>query len=279
MAGQASMASKLSLVIKHGTANFIGLHSQPSQFRPQLVSCQVGQPRATVKVMLIAFTNTKGGVGKSTLASHLALWLFDKGYRVALLDSDEQETAARWVRAAEPTMTVVTATEMEVIHRVCTELLAIHDILVADTPGQESDAARTVTLLCDLAIVPLQPSKPDLRAIKDALKNIRLAQEISGTGRPEAHIVLNLTAKIDVQTKSLKKQLQEAGFPVANNKVRRLNALRDACDTAVTRMKASVGGEAARDLDALFTELLGKRLEIIARPKNAEINIGKAANE
>ena len=262
---------------KHGIASLDGLRGQPSRVRVQIVACQDGKPSATVEVMLIAFTNTKGGVGKSTLASHLALWLFDKGYRVALLDTDEQETAARWVRSAEPAMTVVTATEMEAIQAARSELLLTHDVLVADTPGKESDAARTVTLLCDLAIVPLQPSKPDLRAIKDALKNIRLAQEISGRGRPEAHLVLNLTAKLDVQTKSLKKQLEEAGFPVAHNMVRRLNALRDACDTAVTRMKASEGGEAARDIDALFTEVLGKRLEGIT-PSNSAAT-ARAANE
>lgn len=227
--------------------------------------------------MLIAFTNTKGGVGKSTLASHLVLWLFDRGYRVALLDSDEQQTAARWVRAAEPSIEVITATEMEAIQQARTELLKTHDIVVADTPGKESDAARTVTLLCDLAIVPLQPSKPDLRAIKDALKNIRLAQEISGTGRPEAHLVLNLTAKLDVQTKALKKQLEEAGFPIAHNMVRRLNALRDACDTSVSRMKASEGGQAARDIDALFAEVLGKRLATISCSNSA--TSAKVANE
>jgi len=118
-------------------------------------------------------------------------------------------------------MTIVTAHQIEAIQEVRTSLLASHDIVVADTPGKEkdSDAARTVTLLCYWAIVPLQPSMPDLRAIKDALENIRLAQEISGTSRPEAHLVLKLTAKLDVQTKALRKQLEAAGFPVALNMV------------------------------------------------------------
>jgi len=241
------------------------------------VGCQADQQRATVKTMLIAFTNTKGGVGKSTLASHLAIWLYDRGYRVALLDADEQQTAARWVGAAEPALPVVTATQMEAIQEARITLLSTHDIIVADTPGKESEAARTVTLLCDLAIVPLQPSKPDLRAIKDALRNIRLAQEISGSGRPEVRLVLNLTAKMDVQTKALRKQLETAGFPVAQSMVRRLNALRDACDSSVTRMKQAESGEAARDIDRLFTEVLGHRVATISR-LNLTTN-GKAANE
>jgi chromosome partitioning protein len=228
--------------------------------------------------MFIAFTNTKGGVGKSTLAAHLTVWLWDQGYRVALLDADSQETSARWVRAAEPAITVVTATEMEAIQETKAKLLSTHDIVVADSPGKESDASRTVTLLCDFAIVPLQPSKPDLRAIKDALKSIRLAQEISSGTRPEAVLVLNLTAKADVQTRALREQLKESGFPVARSEIRRLNALRDACDTAVTRMRFSEGGEAARDVEALFSELLGERLAAIPRRDNGAAGVKEVVN-
>ena len=63
--------------------------------------------------MLVAFANTKGGVSKSTLSAHLAIWLWDEGYRVALLDADEQQTSATWVRNAEPAITVTAVTDME----------------------------------------------------------------------------------------------------------------------------------------------------------------------
>lgn len=210
--------------------------------------------------MLVALTNTKGGVGKSTLAANLAIWLWDKGCRVALLDTDEQQTSALWVLAAEPAITVVNAYEMEDIRKARAELMRTHDIVVADTPGKENDAARTIMFLADLAIVPLQPSKPDLRAIKDALKVIRLAQDVRGGQRPQTILVLNLTAKGDVQSRVLRAQLAESGFAVAKSEVRRLNALRDSCDTAVTRLRPSEAREAAGDIEKLFTELLGDML-------------------
>jgi hypothetical protein len=94
-----------------------------------------------------------------------------------------------------------------------------------------------------------------------------LAKEISGGARPDAVLVLNLTAKGDIQTRALREQLKASGFPVARTEIRRLNALRDACDTAVTRMKLSEGREAARDIEALFTELLAERL--VSVPKRA----------
>ncbi|QEG36260.1 MinD/ParA/CobQ/CobA-like protein [Bythopirellula goksoeyrii] len=50
--------------------------------------------------MLIAFANSKGGVGKSTLAVHLAVLLFDLGKTVALLDTDKQRSSSTWIAEA-----------------------------------------------------------------------------------------------------------------------------------------------------------------------------------
>lgn len=212
--------------------------------------------------MLITLTNTKGGVGKSTLAAHLAIWLYDRGYRVALLDTDEQQSSARWTQAAEPKITLAVATKTDEISSVRTMLLATHDFVVADSPGASGDASHAITMLADLALVPVQPSKLDVWAIKDALKFVRLAQEMNGSRKPEAVIVLTFTAKADVQTKRLRTQLQglDLGATIAESEIRRLNAFRDACGSAVTRQGDPRSRDAANDLDALFTEILADRL-------------------
>lgn len=206
--------------------------------------------------MLIAFANTKGGVGKSLLASHLTLWLFDRGRHVALLDTDPQQTAARWIQAAEPAVKTVATSEVDAIRQAKADLLKGHDVVVADSPGSGGDAAHTITLLADLVVVPLQPSKPDVRAIKEALKFVRLAQEMSGGQRPEVRLVLTFTAKADVQTRRLRDELAALQLPVAHSEIRRLNAFRDACDSSVTRIKTREASEAAKDIDALFAELM-----------------------
>jgi chromosome partitioning protein len=225
--------------------------------------------------MLVAFTNTKGGVGKSTLASHLAIWLYDQGYRVALLDTDEQQTAARWVKIAEPKITVAVATDVEAIQKERGRLVASHEIVVADSPGSGGEASHTITLLADLAVIPLQPSKPDVREIKGALKFVRLAQEMSGGLKPQARLVLTFTAKGDVQTRRLRADLAQFGVPVAKSEIRRLNAVRDACDTAVSRIASPDAMKAASDMDALFRELLG---ELLAKlPRDQSLGQGKEA--
>ena len=46
--------------------------------------------------MIFAFTNSKGGVGKSTLSVHLAVWLKERSDSVALIDSDVQGSSSGW---------------------------------------------------------------------------------------------------------------------------------------------------------------------------------------
>ena len=47
--------------------------------------------------MIIAITNPKGGVGKTTLAVHLAAWLTRQNHRVILVDGDPQGDATSWL--------------------------------------------------------------------------------------------------------------------------------------------------------------------------------------
>lgn len=211
-------------------------------------------------MLTIAFLNTKGGTGKSTLASQLVLVLHDAGIKAALLDTDSQETAARWVRAAEPDLPVRTATDAEAIQAARRELAAEVEVLIVDTPGASNEASQVVPHLADLCVVPLQPSKPDVRALKDALKFVRVAQEIHG--RPEVFLVFNCTAKRDVQARRLRHQITQLGYRLATAEVRRLNAFRDAADTSVTRLTGLDADQATSDLDALFRELLAGRLQL-----------------
>ena len=57
--------------------------------------------------MIFAFTNSKGGVGKSTLSVHLAVWLKERSGSVALIDSDVQGSSSVWLHEVSPEMQIL----------------------------------------------------------------------------------------------------------------------------------------------------------------------------
>jgi chromosome partitioning protein len=216
----------------------------------------------------ICLSNTKGGVSKSTLASQLAIWLYDDGFRVGLLDVDPQRTSSNWVERAEPAILVRRAETLDELNRVRSELLGQVDVLVLDTPGNSrSDLAQAATIVSDIAILPLQPSKADLLEIKNALGYVKLGQSLSGGKKPRSTIVISLTATGDLQTRRLRADLEAFGLPVAHAEVRRLNALRDGFGLAITRSRAKDARLAAADLNALFHEVVAGELSGIPRTR------------
>jgi chromosome partitioning protein len=207
--------------------------------------------------MMIVFANTKGGVGKSTLATHLAVWLFDSGYKTGLLDTDKQRSSSAWVAEAEPQIAVQVADTPENCLAAAQELNKSCDFVVGDGPGGLDDLSRTLLILADLAIFPISPSILDLRSVAQATNILRYAQGING-GRPDGRLVLNKMRTRDTISRELKVAAPTLGLTVADHVVRDLQVYRDAAQqgTVVSRLGRK-GRQAAVEIDQLFSELIG----------------------
>lgn len=211
--------------------------------------------------MMIVLANTKGGVGKSTLAAHLALWAHDLGIQTALIDTDKQRSSSQWIGEAEPGITVRVATTPEECLKEATELRLSHDLIVGDGPAGLDDVSRTLLILADLAILPLTPSILDLRSVQQATDVLKFAQGING-GKPEGRIVLNKMKTRDSISKELSAAAQTLGVKVAKTVIRDLQAYRDAAGQATSVARLGKKGKGAADeVDALFRELLGTKLK------------------
>jgi len=207
--------------------------------------------------MMIVCANSKGGVGKSTIATHLAVWLFDQGFRTALLDTDKQRSSSEWIAEAEPGIAVRVADTPEECLAGTRELAQHHDFVVGDAPGGLEDLSRTLLILADLAIFPISPSILDVRSVAGATQVLRYAQGING-GRPEGRLVLNKMKTRDTISQELKASAPRLGLLVAASIIRDLQAYRDVAQqgTVVGRFGRK-GAQAAADLEGLFLELLG----------------------
>lgn len=211
--------------------------------------------------MMIVCANSKGGVGKSTIATHLAVWLFDQGFRTALLDTDKQRSSSEWIAEVEPKITVRVASTPEECLASAQELRQSHDFVVGDAPGGLEDLSRTLLILADLAIFPISPSILDVRSVAGATQVLRYAKGING-GRPEGRLVLNRMKTRDTISQELKASAPKLGLFVAASIIRDLQAYRDAAQqgTVVGRFGRKAA-QAAADLDGLFRELLGEFIE------------------
>ena len=204
---------------------------------------------------MIVLANTKGGVGKSTLAVHIAVWLHDQGGKTALLDADKQRSSSQWIAEAEPKITVCTAHTPEDCLSEGRRLLQSHDFLVADGPAGLDDVSRTLLILADLALLPISPSILDLRSVSQATAILRYAQGIN-RGRPDGRLILNKMRKRDTISREVLTAAPNLGVAVAQGVIRDLQAFRDAAQqgSVVSRMGKRYAN-AADEIDALCREL------------------------
>jgi chromosome partitioning protein len=219
-------------------------------------TCQPVDFQATVENMLIALANTKGGVGKSTLAVHLAVWCFDQGARVALIDADKQGLSSRWTALAEQQIEIRRVNTPDECLSNAQELIQSHDFVVGDCPGGLDDVSRTLLILANLAVLPITPSILDLWSVKDATTILHYAQKING-GRPEGRLVLNRIKKREKISRELREVVPSLGLVVSETVIHDRSAYRDAAQqgTVVGRMGKKVLAEAT-EIDRLFRELL-----------------------
>lgn len=206
--------------------------------------------------MIIVVANSKGGVGKSTLAVHLASWLFAKGYRVTLADCDTQQSSSEWIREACPGVTPVRLDNPDVILNELPQLQLESDFVIADGPGSQTETSRALLLRADMAIVPAKASMLEVRALAKATEVLRQAQDIRG-GKPTAVVVLSMVGKNYRLTQDMKDAAAALSLPLASTSMVLRQIYADAPGQgAVVWNMGSRATAAALEAEALFRELL-----------------------
>lgn len=165
--------------------------------------------------MIVALLNQKGGVGKTTLATHLAGALGTASRRVLLIDSDPQGSALDWseqrMRERLPRRFGVLGLARETLHH---ELPALRDQaedIVIDGPPRVTGITRSALLVADLVLIPVQPSPFDAWASAELLRLLDEARVF----RPKllARFVLNRCAARTVIARDTLAELRHTDPP------------------------------------------------------------------
>jgi chromosome partitioning protein len=205
--------------------------------------------------MIVALANSKGGVGKSTIAVHLAVWLYDRAESVALVDVDHQRSSSLWAREAEPGMSVLSFDSPDDVIKQGKKLAKDYQHVVIDGPAGLDEITRAMLLVADIALIPCGPSLLDVRAASLAVQVLETAQLVR-EGKPTALFVCN---KVQPNTRLSRELLETAhtfGIGVTHTFIQFRQVYADAVSqrTVVARMGYR-GKDAATELDQLFQEV------------------------
>jgi len=122
--------------------------------------------------MIYTVGNTKGGVGKTTLAVNLAIARALVGRDVWLIDGDRQGTAqtAISIRADskhKPSIACACYFDGVTLRAQVQQQAAKFEDIIIDAGGRDSTALRAALILSDVLIVPFQPRSYDVWALND----------------------------------------------------------------------------------------------------------------
>jgi chromosome partitioning protein len=125
---------------------------------------------------IIVVANPKGGVGKTTLATHIAAFYASQGKAVMLGDIDRQQSSRLWLRLRPAYAKSIKSWEVSAQRMAEPPAGVTHVVL--DTPASmEASTMAGVLRLADKVIVPLQPSVFDIFATSAFLTELQQLQK------------------------------------------------------------------------------------------------------
>ena len=204
---------------------------------------------------VIALVGNKGGAGKTTLSVNIAAGLAQRS-SVVVVDADPQGSAAQWnaFTGDSGANSVVVAKDDLKIQ--LDELSQEYDYVVVDCPPSVHASQTTRVLeVCDLALIPVQPSPVDLWATVHTEKAVLQARQTNAGLR--AVLVINQLEPRTTLSRLVRDALSEIKLPVAKTALHRRAIFRNsALEGRNVYEMGSRGIKAAEEIDELIDELI-----------------------
>ena len=221
---------------------------------------------------VISICNSKGGVGKTTIARALAVLAAEEGQRVALVDLDPQGTLSGWwERRGAPDNPSLMRNAPGPADAVEALGLEGYDFIVFDTAPAFLHEMTEALTASDFAILPTRPDVDNIKSTRDAIVLARKA-------KTPFLVVINQASSQSKQPEQTQAALKAAGVDIADTIIFHRISHSQASDTgrAVVDpdMKDRGSKAAAAEMRALWAEI---KAAVEATPeKHAEVRHGDA---
>lgn len=167
---------------------------------------------------IIAFLNQKGGVGKTTLALHVATYIQMMGNEVLLVDTDPQGSLRDWHVISNSKIPVIAIDKPTLAKDIEKIALGKFKYVIIDGVPQLEDMAISAIKCADLVVIPVQASPLDLWASDDLVELIKVRQELAD-GKPKAVFCLNRKVSNVNLNSAIFERLKEHGIDILNTSI------------------------------------------------------------
>ena len=180
------------------------------------------------RAIVMSFANQKGGSGKSTVTLLAANALSQKPYnlKVLVIDADLQRTitkereADRKVVKKFPYEVISSSLNDRAVVKDVQDNLGDYDLILIDIPGilykddRDQKEIATVLAICDLIIIPIQATKPSIRASLEFLETCRKVRDLKSKRdmKLEISCFINQKKNTNESKKSLPNLIDQIGL-------------------------------------------------------------------
>ena len=167
---------------------------------------------------IIAFSNQKGGSGKTTVSANLAVLWANSDYKVAVIDADAQGSLSYWLDARkkyygeEPTGIDSYSFDARNLSEDLKAIKRKYDFIIIDSPPSITFETIQIVKSSDAIYVPVQPSPLDLMA---TIPFLNIAKQ---EGKKTV-VVLNRVMPRAKLTDAMIMRLRYAGAKIARSRI------------------------------------------------------------